>query len=113
MIKSTVVHLIEQFLGNSPKITSQLFFESLIVNGSGGAGCLFYGTTLQVSFWNIETNYRKFFLFCTSSTKLLTEITYLQSRKYIVIAKIEHDSFEKFVKKNTICNFDFKMRATF
>ena len=52
-------------------------------------------------------------LFCTLSTKLLTEITYLQSRKYIVIAKIEHDSFEKFVKKNTICNFDFKMRATF
>ena len=26
---------------------------------------LLYGRTLQVSFWNIETNYRKFFLSCT------------------------------------------------
>ena len=37
--QSTVPHLIEQFLWNSPKITIQLFFKSPHVNESGGTGC--------------------------------------------------------------------------
>ena len=38
-IQSTVPHIIEQFLGNSPKITSQLFSKNFLVNGGGGAAC--------------------------------------------------------------------------
>ena len=65
-IQSTVPHLLEQLIGNSPTITSQLFFKSLLVNGSRGASCFFYSRTLQVSFWNIEIKYRGFFLYCAS-----------------------------------------------
>ena len=38
-IQNTVPPFIQQFLGNSPKIRSQLFFKNLLVNGSGEAGC--------------------------------------------------------------------------
>ena len=37
-IQSTVPQFIDQFLMNSPKISSQLFFTNF-VNGSRGAGC--------------------------------------------------------------------------
>ena len=40
-VQSTVPHLIEELLENSPKFTSELFFKNLLVNKGGGDG-LFY-----------------------------------------------------------------------
>ena len=44
----------------------QLFFRNTIANRGRVEGrvVLFYSATLQESFWNIETNYRKPGLYC-------------------------------------------------
>ena len=66
-IQSTLLHLIEKLLGNYQKITDQLLFKNLLVNGGGGRVALFCSRTLQVGFCNNETNFRKLCLYCVDN----------------------------------------------